>query len=110
MASRSIFSPNSAKPRRTGLIDRPIFIGRKGGGPLAMRLAAVKKSRQAAEAARWTARRKARQQSHQIAKRTLAAARWVILVSSLARGPPPADILALYRLRWRIDPRVKPGD
>jgi hypothetical protein len=35
-----------------GLIDRPIFIGRKSGKPLALRLVAVRKSGQAAEAAR----------------------------------------------------------
>ena len=99
------------KASGTGLIDRPIFIGRKGGEPLALRLVAVKKSGQAAEAARRTARRKARQHGHQIAKGTLAAAEWVILVTSLTpEAFPTADVLALYRLRWRIDPRVKPGD
>jgi hypothetical protein len=31
-------------------------------------------------------------------------------VTSLApEAFPTADVLALYRLRWRIDPRVKPG-
>ena len=99
------------KASGTGLIDRPIFIGRKGGEPLALRLVAVKKSGQAAEAARRTARRKARQHGHQIAKGTLAAAEWVILVTSLTpEAFPTADVLALYRLRWRIDPRVKPGN
>jgi hypothetical protein len=48
------------KASETGLIGRPIVIGRKGGEPLALRLVAVKKSGQAAEAARRTARRKAR--------------------------------------------------
>ena len=48
-----------------GLIDRPIFIGRKSGKPLALRLVAVKKSGQAAEAARRAARRQARKGGHQ---------------------------------------------
>jgi hypothetical protein len=92
------------KASETGLIDRPIFIGRKSGKPLALRLVAVKKSGQAAEAARRTARRQARKGRHQISKGTLAAADWVILVTSLAPEDfPPADILALYRLRWRIE-------
>ena len=83
-----------------GLIDRPIFIGRKSGKPLALRLVAVKKSEEAAEAAR----RKAREGRHQISKGTLAAAEWVILVTSLAPGDfSTADVLALYRLRWRIE-------
>jgi len=87
-----------------GRIDRPIFIGRKNGKPLALRLVAVKKSRQAAEAARAAARRQARKGRHQISKGTLAAAEWVILVTSLASEDfSAADVLALYRLRWRIE-------
>ena len=87
-----------------GLIDRPIFIGRKSGKPLALRLVAVKKSGQAAEAARRVARRQARKQGHQLSKGTLAAAEWMTLVTSLApEAFPTADVLALYRLRWRIE-------
>ncbi len=87
-----------------GLIDRPIFIGRKSGKPLALRLVAVKKSGQAAEAARRVARRQARKQGHQVSKGTLAAADWMIMVTSLPpEAFPTADILALYRLRWRIE-------
>jgi hypothetical protein len=87
-----------------GLIDRPIFIGRKSGKPLALRLVAVRKSGHAAEAARRAARRQARKGRHQITKGTLAAAEWVILVTSLAPEDfSTADILALYRLRWRIE-------
>jgi hypothetical protein len=90
------------------VIDRPIFIGRKNGEPLALRLVAVKKSGQAAEAARRKARRKAREHGHTISKGTLEAADWVILVTSLApEAFSTADVLALYRLRWRIDPRVQ---
>ncbi len=50
-ASQSIFSLSSAS-FGLRLIDRPIFIGRKSGKPLALPLVAVKKSGQAAEAAR----------------------------------------------------------
>jgi len=92
------------KASERGLIDRPIFIARKHGEPLALRLIAVKKSGQAAEAARRTARRQARKDGYQIAKGTLAAAEWVILVTSLApEAFSTADVLALYRLRWRIE-------
>jgi len=87
-----------------GIIDRPIWIGRKSGKPLALRLVAVKKSGQAAEAARRTARRQAKKQGYQISKGTLAAAEWVILVTSLSPETfSTADVLALYRLRWRIE-------
>jgi hypothetical protein len=92
------------KAAERGLIDRPILIGRKKGAPLALRLVAVKKPTRAAEAARREARRKAREHRHQISKGTLAAAEWVILVTSLAPEDfSAADILALYRLRWRVE-------
>jgi DDE family transposase len=87
-----------------GLIDRPIWIARKQGAPIALRLVAVKKPEQAANAARRKARREAQREGRQISKRTLAAAGWVILVTSLAlKDFAAADILALYRLRWRIE-------
>lgn len=96
-----------------GLIDRPIRIGRKSGPALALRLVAVKKSPQACAEARRKARRQAQKGGHQIAKATLTAADWVILVTSLAADDfPTADVLALYRLRWRIElafKRLKSG-
>ncbi len=92
------------KASERGLIDRPILIARKHGEPLALRLIAVKKSGQAAEAARRIARRQARKDGYQISKLTLAAAEWVIIVTPLApEAFSTADVLALYRLRWRID-------
>ena len=88
----------------SGLIDRPIWLARKSGSPLSLRLVAVKKTAQAAAAARGKARRAARKGGHQISKGTLAAAEWVILITSLeAEAFPTADVLALYRLRWRIE-------
>lgn len=87
-----------------GPIDQSIWIARKSGAPLALRLVAVKKSAQAAAAARCKARRDAQREGHQVSMATLAAADWVIIVTSL---PPQtfsaADVLALYRLRWRVE-------
>jgi len=92
------------KSSACGFIDRPIWIGRKFGGALGLRLVAIKKSEQAAEAAKRKARQAARIGRHQISKGTLAAAEWVILVTSLKPDSfPMADVLALYRLRWRIE-------
>ena len=92
------------KASSKGLIDRPILIARKGGAPLALRLVAVKKPAQAAAQARRKAHREAQRESRQISKKTLAAADWVILVTSLsAEDFATADVLALYRLRWRIE-------
>ncbi|WP_294539371.1 IS4/IS5 family transposase [uncultured Rhodoblastus sp.] len=71
------------KGEEDGLIDQPIWIARKAGVPLGLRLVAAKKSPRAAEAARRKARREAVKGRHQIAKGTLDAAEWVILVTSL---------------------------
>jgi hypothetical protein len=86
------------------LIDRPIWVRCRGARPLRLRLVALRKSATAAAAARRKARREAQKGGHQISQETLDAADWVILVTSLAPEDfPAADILALYRLRWRIE-------
>jgi hypothetical protein len=56
------------KGTKHGLIDQPIWIARKTGVPLALRLVAVKKLLEAAEAARRKARREAVKGRHQISK------------------------------------------
>ena len=87
-----------------GLIDRPIRIKPKRGAPLTLRLVAVKKPAQAAAAARRRAHRDAQRGGHQLSKHTLEAADWVILITSLKpQDFATADVLALYRLRWRIE-------
>ncbi len=88
----------------SGLIDQPVWIARKSGAPLRLRLVGVKKPAGACEAARRKARQASRKGGHQISKGTLAAAEWVIIITSLQPdGFSAADILALYRLRWRIE-------
>lgn len=92
------------KAAPAGLLDRPIWIARRGGAPLALRLVAFKKAPEAAAAARRKARREAQREGYQISKRTLAAADWIILVTSLTSEElATTDVLALYRLRWRIE-------
>ncbi len=67
-------------------------------------MVAIKKPARAAAAARRKARREAQRERYQISTATLTAAGWVILITSL-----PADhwfaenVLALYRLRWRVE-------
>jgi len=85
-------------------LDRPIWVRQPGAAALRLRLVAVKKPAAATEAARGKARRQAQKGGHQIANDTLVAADWVILVTSLApQAFSTEDILALYRLRWRIE-------
>lgn len=88
----------------TGVIDQPIGVGRKSGSPHSLRLVAVKKPPEAAEAAKEQARRNARKGGHRISEETLVAAEWVILITSLDTNDfPTNDVLDLYRLRWRIE-------
>lgn len=92
------------KAKQRGLIDRPIWIECKSGALLKLRLIAVRKPPEAAAAARRKANQAARKGGHGISRRTLEAADWVIIVTSLAPESFSAtDVLALYRLRWRIE-------
>jgi Transposase DDE domain len=92
------------KAAARGLIDRPIWIKCKRDVPLALRVVAVKKPPEAAAEARRKAGRAAQREGHTISKQTLEAADWVILVTSLTPETFTAeDVLALYRLRWRIE-------
>ncbi|OAE96288.1 hypothetical protein AYJ54_05850 [Bradyrhizobium centrolobii] len=92
------------KSAKRGLIDCPIWLKPRRGAPLALRLVAVKKPTEAAAEARRKARRTAQKGGHQLSKQTLEAADWVILVTSLAPEEfTTDDVLALYRLRWRIE-------
>jgi hypothetical protein len=87
-----------------GVIDRPIGIGRHKGETLTLRLVAARKPPEAIEAARNKARRDASKSGHTISPSTLIAAEWVILVTSLDPDAfSTSDVLALYRLRWRIE-------
>ena len=91
------------KAAASGRIDSPIWIGRKSAPALALRLVAIKKPPHAAEAARRAAQRSAKKAGNAISEGTLTAADWVILVTSLPADFSTDDILALYRLRWRIE-------
>ena len=85
-------------------IDRPIWIACKGRAPLALRLIAVRKPRTAADAARRQARQQGRKSGYTPSRKTLHAAGWFILVTSLpVKQYSTDDVLALYRLRWRIE-------
>jgi hypothetical protein len=87
-----------------GLLDTPIWIGRKKAPPLALRLVAFRKPKEAAEAARAKARAAAKREGYALSAGTLTAAEWVILVTSLdAKAFSAAEIGELYRARWRIE-------
>jgi len=94
----------ASKTEHPDRIDTTIHVGRKGGAALKLRLVAQRKPPEACEAARRTARREAQRGGHTLSQATLIAADWVIIVTSLgADAYTSDDILALYRLRWRIE-------
>ena len=92
------------KAGELGKIDRPVWLGRKGAPALGLRLVAVRKPEHAIAEARRRARQAAQREGCRISDGTLLAAEWVILITSLAAEAYSADdVLALYRLRWRIE-------
>lgn len=92
------------RAEKANLLDQPIWVECKDGRVLALRLVAIRKPEKAAAESRRKARRDAQREGYQISKATLAAADWVILVTSLAPEEfSTQDVLALYRLRWRIE-------
>jgi hypothetical protein len=91
-----------------GVLDAPIWIGRKKAPPLALRLVALQKSPEAAEMSRAKARRAAQREGNLISEGTLIAAGWVIFVTSLdAETFSASRIGELYRARWRIEMAFK---
>ena len=91
-----------------GVLDRPIWVARKKAPPLALRLVAFRKPPQAAEASRAKARQAAKKEGYAISGGTLAAAAWVILITSLdAIAFSSSETGELYRARWRIEMAFK---
>ncbi len=92
------------KSRGKGVIDRPIWIKGSAKQPIALRLVAIRKPKQARDLAIDKLKRHARDKGRNLRPETLIAAEWVIIVTSLDRDEYPLlAISALYRLRWRIE-------
>ena len=92
------------KTSRSGRIDRPVWIKQGSGAALALRLVAVRKPKTAAVADIARVRRTAVRKQRDIMPGTLIAAEWMIILTSLGKATMPmAEVLELYRLRWRIE-------
>ena len=90
--------------RGKGFIDRPIWIKGSAKKPIALRLVAIRKPKQARDLSIEKLKRHARDKGRNLRPETLIAAEWVILVTSLSRGEYPLQAISdLYRLRWRIE-------
>jgi Transposase DDE domain len=74
------------------------------GAPMSTRIVILRKSEEAARAARERLLRQARNKGKIPDPRSLLAAEFVVLATSLPAGTYPADeIFAMYRLRWQIE-------
>lgn len=92
------------KERGKGFVDRPIWVQRSEKRPIALRLVAIRKPKQARALSIEKLKRQARDKGRNLRPQTLIAAEWVIIVTSLDREEYPLTaISALYRLRWRIE-------
>lgn len=92
------------KAANTDGIDMPVFVSTPRGSfePLAMRLVILPKP--AAAALRKVRKNSIKGQHKSIDPRTLTAAGYLILITSLdAQDFPAAKLAALYRLRWQIE-------
>src|SRR5271169_2781699 len=86
--------------------DMPVTVHKARGRfkPLPMRLVITPKPPDIAERARDVARHNARKDQHDVDPRTLRAAGYMILITSLdAIAFPPQLLVRLYRVRWEID-------
>lgn len=83
-------------------LDRQVIIEDKRGAHLKIRLVALRKSAEATEQERRRLRANAKRKGKQPDARSIEAAEWIILVTSL-HSLPVDDIGVLYRLRWQIE-------
>jgi len=98
-----LFAELAAGRRR----QREVQVGLDEGtaaAPLALRLVIRRKRRGEARAAQRRLLQDARKRGKQPDPRSLEAARYILLLTSLpAASFPLADVLAIYRLRWQIE-------
>ena len=95
-----------AQAADAGKVDMPVTVHKPRGRfkPLPLRLVILPKPPEMAESARKTAQNTARKDQRRVSLRTLEAARYLILITSLdATTFPPEALAALYRVRWQIE-------
>ncbi|MEI9987158.1 MAG: IS4 family transposase [Aliidongia sp.] len=93
-----------------GRLDMPVTVHKARGAfeALPLRLVILPKPPEMAERARETSRRTAQKNQHKIDPRTIEAAGYLILLTSLDASAYPTDQLGtLYRVRWQIELAIK---
>lgn len=106
------WTPLFETARTMQVAEASVLVDKANPGPewqaVPMRLIILRKPPAAAARARRTARRDSQRDQHRLDPRTLAAADFLILLTSLPAGDYPAQIvLDLYRLRWQIEIAIK---
>ncbi len=93
------------RPGRPPRVEElPVWLARPGGAPLPMRLIVVRKSQQDAERERRRLNREGKRKGKTPSRRTLDAAAFVFLLTSVPAAWVDAVPMAdLYRVRWQVE-------
>ena len=95
-----------ARTDAAGRLDMAVTVHKPRGRfePLPLRLVVTPKPTDIAERARDVAQNNSRKNQHNVDNRTLKAAGYLILITSLAANQfPPETLVSLYRVRWQIE-------
>ncbi|QQO15085.1 IS4 family transposase [Bradyrhizobium diazoefficiens] len=102
-----LFAALAAQAEQEGELQVRVYEGTTESPPpepLILRLVVRRKDPEQAEAERKRLLKDAKKRGKQPDPRSLEAAKYILLLTSLPAGSfPPADILALYRFRWQIE-------
>lgn len=103
-SSFDLFAALAAQTEQEGEVSVRIDEGEDFGKPLILRLVIRRKSPEQAEAEQKRLLKEAKKRGKQPDPRSLEAAKYILLLTSLPPGTfPPADVLALYRFRWQLE-------
>jgi hypothetical protein len=99
-----LFAALAAQAGQEGEVSVRIDEGGDFGEPLILRLVIRRKNPEQAEAEQKRLLKEARKRGKQPDPRSLEAAKYTLLLTSLPSSTfPPADVLAFYRFRWQIE-------
>lgn len=99
-----LFAALAAQQQQEGELQVRIHEGVTAATPLVLRLVVRRKDPQQVEAEHKRLRKDASKRGKQPDPRSLEAAKYILLLTSLpATTFPPTDILTLYRFRWQIE-------
>lgn len=83
--------------------DWDVVVICKDGKSIAGRVCAIKKTKEAARAAKEKAARESKKQGHAVKPETLEAAEYIFVFTTLPRTCSVSDVLETYRARWQIE-------